>query len=222
MLQRPDHNTGNSEPFSFRTVCWVLLPPAELWTMKSCGTGPTVYRPYLRRLKSLTICRCNCNEASLFIQLFNDPECWSVQGLNPRPPPRLCDSQPIMLTCRRLSVGNRGRIELSGDSTYSLRVRTPSKSHATPLGRLTCPMLIVPKYMTHHDLWVSLGVNFIGDVRNEQEFLCQRRKLPVRLKLADVACKELRNHKQKEIRSLKTDHFTVVCLVAWPFEWKWG
>ena len=113
-------------------------------------------------------------------------------------------------------MGNRGRIEFSGGSTYILRVRTSSKSHATPLGRLTCPILIVPKYMTHHDLWVSLGVNFIGDVRNEQELLCQRWKLPVRLKLADVACKELRNHKQKEIRSLETEHFTVVCLVAWP------
>ena len=37
----------------------ILSRPAELWTMKSCEMGPTVYRPFLRRLESLTICRCN-------------------------------------------------------------------------------------------------------------------------------------------------------------------
>ena len=63
---------------------------------------------------------------------------------------------------------------------------------------------------------MNLRVNFIGDVWNEQELLSQRWELPVRLKLADVTCKELRNQKHKEIRSLEIDHFTVVCLVAGP------
>ena len=29
-------------------------------TSKCCETGPTVYRPYPRRLQSLPVCRCNC------------------------------------------------------------------------------------------------------------------------------------------------------------------
>ena len=32
---------------------WVLLRPTGLWTLKGCETGPTVYRPYPRRLESL-------------------------------------------------------------------------------------------------------------------------------------------------------------------------
>ena len=39
---RSDHNTGNSVPYSFRTVRGFFYVPQDLWTMKNCETGPTV------------------------------------------------------------------------------------------------------------------------------------------------------------------------------------
>ena len=42
-----------------------------------CETGPTAYRPYPRRLESLTISDVISTKAALSPQLFKDPECWS-------------------------------------------------------------------------------------------------------------------------------------------------
>ena len=52
-----DHHTGNYVPYSFRTVCGFFNVP-QIIRNKCCETGPTVYRPYPRRLESLTIYRC--------------------------------------------------------------------------------------------------------------------------------------------------------------------
>ena len=56
--QKTDHNTGNYMPYSLRRVCGFFYVPQdyEHW---GCETGPPAYRPYPRRLESLTICRCN-------------------------------------------------------------------------------------------------------------------------------------------------------------------
>ena len=48
--------------------------------MKSYETGPTVYRPYPRRLEPFADV---ITKAALSNQLFKDPECRSGQGSNP-------------------------------------------------------------------------------------------------------------------------------------------
>ena len=48
-------------------------------------------------------------------------------------------------------------------------------------------------FSPYHDLRVIFGVNFICDVRNEQELFSQSRELPVGLKLADITRKKLAN-----------------------------
>ena len=72
---RPQHRELHA--LLFTTSVRVLLRPTGLWTLKGCETGPPAYRPYPRRLESLTICRCNYKRAALSPQLFKDPECWS-------------------------------------------------------------------------------------------------------------------------------------------------
>ena len=66
----------------------------------------TVFRPYPRRLESLTICRCLITKAALSSRLFKDPECWSGRGLNPRPPARQTGALPTELTrrCNQITI----------------------------------------------------------------------------------------------------------------------
>ena len=70
--------------------------------------------PYPRRLKYLTICRCY-NKGSQSPKLFQDPECWSGRGLNPRAPAQLTGACPIELTGRRLMTNSHELSRLSLD-----------------------------------------------------------------------------------------------------------
>ena len=53
-----DHNTGNCVPYSCEQ-CVGSLTSHKVIINKGCETGPTIYRPYPRRLERLTICRCH-------------------------------------------------------------------------------------------------------------------------------------------------------------------
>ena len=64
------HKTRVYAPYSLRTECWVFYVPQESEQRKSCETGPTVWRPYPRRLECLTICRCHTTKAAHPLQLF--------------------------------------------------------------------------------------------------------------------------------------------------------
>ena len=71
------HTTRVYDPYSFRIVMWGLLRPTTTNQWKCCETGPTVFRPYARRLESLTNCRCHY-KGSTFFSVFKDPECRSA------------------------------------------------------------------------------------------------------------------------------------------------
>jgi len=81
MRDRPPHR--KLCPLLFLISVWVILRPTELITcMKSCETGPTVYRLYPRRLESLTICRCHY-KGSTFSSIILRPQVLVWLGFEP-------------------------------------------------------------------------------------------------------------------------------------------
>ena len=84
IAQRPGQHTGNSMPYSLRLICGFFNVP-QGYEHRSVVF---MYRPYPRRLESLTICRCHYKGNTFSSVIFKDPKCWSGRGLNPRPPAR--------------------------------------------------------------------------------------------------------------------------------------
>ena len=93
---------GSTSPTLFEQWCGFFYVPQEPAKCKCCGTGPTVFRPYPRRLESLTFADV-ITKAAFSSQLFKDPECWSGWGSNPWPPAQQTGALPTELTRRRLS-----------------------------------------------------------------------------------------------------------------------
>ena len=58
-----------TQPYSFRKVVSVLLRPRlkNQISAECCGTGTTVFRPYPRRLESLTVCRFYYKDNTSFL-----------------------------------------------------------------------------------------------------------------------------------------------------------
>ena len=77
-----------------RIVMQVLLHLTRTNQWKCCETAPTVFRPYLRRLESRTICRCHLS----YLKTLSV----GLAGVsNPQPPARQTGALPTELTRRR-------------------------------------------------------------------------------------------------------------------------
>ena len=58
--------TASGSPYSFRIVRGCFYVPQNYQHSRNCEKGPPAYRPYPRRLESLTICRWNLYKGSTF------------------------------------------------------------------------------------------------------------------------------------------------------------
>ena len=91
--------SGSTSPTLFEQWWGFFYVPQEPDKCKCCETGLTVFRPYPRRLESLTICRCHYKGSTS--HLFKDRACWSGRGSNPWPPAQQTGVLPIEPTRRR-------------------------------------------------------------------------------------------------------------------------
>ena len=76
------HTTAVYVPYSFWTMVWVLLRPTRTDQWKCCEMRLEAFRPYLRRLESLTICRCQ-SKGSTFSLVILRPRVLVWLGFEP-------------------------------------------------------------------------------------------------------------------------------------------
>ena len=80
----------------------------RIYMSKSWEIGHPVYHPYLRRLESVTICRCLYKGSVIFAQLFKDPKCGSSWGLIQQPSVQQTGTYPIeLIACEQAPLGVR-------------------------------------------------------------------------------------------------------------------
>ena len=71
--RRPDHNTGNHVPYSCEQRVGSLTSHKVIMN-KGCETGPTIYRPYPRRLDSLAYLQMSLQRQHFLVSyLKNQP-----------------------------------------------------------------------------------------------------------------------------------------------------
>ena len=92
---------GSTSPTLFEQWCGFFYVLQEPDKCKCCETGPTVFRPYPRRLESLTVCRCHYKGSTFCSFYLKTPSCWSGRGSNPWPPARQTSVLPTEPTRRR-------------------------------------------------------------------------------------------------------------------------
>ena len=92
---------GSTSPTLFQQWCGFFYVLQEPNKCKCCETGPTVFRPYPRRLESLTVCRCHYKGSTFCSFYLKTPSCWSGRGSNPWPPAQQTGVLPTEPTRRR-------------------------------------------------------------------------------------------------------------------------
>ncbi len=92
-LKARPHNTGSFMPYSLRIVCGFDSLTSPVIRLKIQETGPTVYRPFPRRLECLTNYKGSTFSSVIFKTLSVGP----VRGSNPRPPAQQSGALPTEL-----------------------------------------------------------------------------------------------------------------------------
>ena len=98
------HHQGlrTASPTLFKQWCGFFYVPHEPDKRKCCEMGPTIFRAYPRRLESLSVYSCHYKGSFFFSVIFQTPECWSGQVLNPRPPSSVVLCSPNWANLRLL------------------------------------------------------------------------------------------------------------------------
>ena len=91
---------GTMYPTLYEECVGSLTSHRFITCARACETGPMAYRPYPRRLESLTFVDV-ITKTALSPQLVKDPECWSSHGLYLWPPAQQTGPYPIELTGRQ-------------------------------------------------------------------------------------------------------------------------
>ena len=113
------------------------------------------FRPYPRRLESLTALADVIRKAALSSQLFKDPECWSGRDLNPRPPAQQTGALPTELTrqlfVRFFFLSMRSRRETSKRNVSRFHWVTLLNSILRPFeGSLKTPRNWLSRFLFRH------------------------------------------------------------------------
>ena len=87
-LQHRDH------PTLIRIVRGFFNVPQNYQHSRNCETGPPVYRPFPRRLESLTLCRWNNKGSTFLLSYFKTLTVGPVGVSNSRPPTSQPGAQP--------------------------------------------------------------------------------------------------------------------------------
>ena len=89
--RQPQHR---DHPTLIRIVRGFFNVPQNYQHSRNCETGPPVYRPYPRRLESLTICRWNYKGSTFLLSYFKTLSVGPVGVSNSRPPASQPGAQP--------------------------------------------------------------------------------------------------------------------------------
>jgi len=89
--RQPQHR---DHPTLIRIVRGFFNVPQNYQHSRNCETGPPVYRPYPRRLESLTICRWNYKGSTFLLSYLKILSVGPVGVLNSRPPASQPSAQP--------------------------------------------------------------------------------------------------------------------------------
>ena len=89
--RQPQHR---DHPTLTRIVCGFFNVPQNYQHSRKCETGPPVYRPYSRRLDSLTICRWNYKGSTFLLSYLKTLSVGPIGVMNSRPPASQPSAQP--------------------------------------------------------------------------------------------------------------------------------